>query len=396
MRRALLITIALALAAVHVHADAAPKPAWIAAWAAPITDSAVATLGSTSGAPANATVRNVSYVELGGRSLRIRVSNAFGGGTPLRIGSATVALVGDGASINGATIRRVTFGGRRGITLKGGTQYAYSDKITFNVRAHSLVAVSLYLPSGTNPNAFTANYNTSFLTDNDAGDHTADPSADAFTGTTGSTYALTAIDVLTPEANGAIVGLGSSSFHGTASTEDTYGRVLDLLSVRVKRYISAGNRKSVISAGIGGDTLHAGLSRMNRDVFSQTGVTGVILYDINDLSSRTAEQIIDDYRIAIREAHKRKILVFCPTWPPAAQSNPGFPTQEKSKLNAWILNSGECDDVVDWAVVVEEQTTHMTYRPQYFADGIHPNDAGHKAMSEATPLRWFMQRYIAR
>ena len=395
MRRFVFLLVAVALFAAPLHAGAASRsPTWIAAWAAPITNSAVATVGSTSGAPSNGTVRNVSYVTLGGTDVRIRVSNAFGGSTPLRIGSASVGIKGDGASAT--ALRRVTFHGKPGITLRGGTQYAYSDPMRLFVRAHQLVVTSLYFPAGTNPDAFTANYNTSYLTANGSGDHTRDSGGEAYTQTTTSTYALTAIDVLTKEANGAIIGLGSSTFHGTASTLDTYGRVLDLLSVRAKTYISYGNRKSVISAGIGGDTLHAGLSRMSRDVFSQTGVTGVILYDINDLSSRTAEQIIDDYRIAIRASHARKIEVFCPTWPPASQSTPGFPTQERSKLNAWILNSGECDDVVDWATVLEEQTTHMTYRPQYFADSIHPNQAGHKALADATPLRWFVERYVTK
>jgi hypothetical protein len=397
LRRAVLVLVAVALSAVPLHASgASPKAKWIAAWAAPITDSAVATLGSTGGAPANATVRNISFVTLGGNAVRIRVSNAFGGSTPLRIGAASIAVRDAGAGIVGGTSRRITFRGRPGITLKGGTQYAYSDAVKFNVRADQIVAVSLYLPSGTNPGASAANYNTSYMTADGAGNHTRDSGSGAFSGTTGSTYALTAIDVLTTEANGAVVGLGSSTFNGTASTQDTYGRVLDKLAVRVNKMISAGNRKAVISAGIGGDTLHAGLNRMVRDAFTQTGVTGVALYDVNDLSSRTAEQIIDDYRIAIRWSHARKLLVFCPTWPPASQSNPGFPTQERSKLNAWILNSNECDDVVDWASVLEEQTTHMTYRPQYFADSIHPNQAGHQALSDATPLRWFTETYVAK
>lgn len=374
-------------------AGAGVRARWVAAWSAPITDSALATLGGAGGTPANATFRNIAYVTVGGPRVRVRLSNAFGE-QPLQIGAAWIALRdGDGADIDLASSRRITFGGKAGVTIKPKTDALYSDPIAFNVKALQIVAVSLYMPSETNPAASTANYNTSYQSDAGSGDKTRAPGSD-FGATSGSTYALTAIDVLTKEADGAIVGLGSSSFHGTASTRDQYIRVLDSLSRRVKGLIASGKRKSVISAGIGGDTLNASLTRLDRDVLTQTGISGVIVYNINDIGQRrTAEQIIEDYRIVIRRAHRLGVLVFCPTWPPAAQSQAGRVTQERSKLNAWILESGECDDVVDWNVVLEDQTTHETYRPQYFADGIHPNDAGHIAMAEATPKRWFTLRY---
>lgn len=395
MRSARLLLAGLVLAglgATSLPAGAAPTARWIAAWAAPITDSAVATLGG-SGPPSEATVRNIAYVTLGGTKVRIRVSNAFGE-QPLVIGSATVAIRTEGAAVDPRSIRRVTFRGKTGVTVPPKTDAVYSDAVAFPVKAHQLVAVSLSLPSESNPAASAANYNTSYQSAAGSGDRTRDADGEAFTGTMGSTYALTAIDVLTTEADGAIVGLGSSSFHGTASTRDTYGRVLDLLSVRAKAFIAAGRRKSVISAGIGGDTLNASLARLDRDVLTQTGVSGVMIYNINDIGQRrTAEQIIADYRTVIRRAHARRVLAFCPTWPPAAQSMVGRPTEERSKVNAWILNSGECDGVVDWNEVLADAATGETYRAQYFADAIHPNDAGHRAMAEATPLRWFTARF---
>lgn len=82
--------------------------------------------------------------------------------------------------------------------------------------------------------------------------------------------------------------------------------------------------------------------------------------------------------------------VLCPTWPPAAQSAPSTATgNERRKLNAWILNSGECDDVVDWDAVLRGNSVSDEYDPAYFSDGIHPNPAGHAALADAVPLRWF-------
>ena len=46
----------------------------------------------------NQTVRNIAHVSVGGRRVRVRVSNAFGD-MPLRLGAAHVALSRGGASI---------------------------------------------------------------------------------------------------------------------------------------------------------------------------------------------------------------------------------------------------------------------------------------------------------
>jgi len=164
--------------------------------------------------------------------------------------------------------------------------------------------------------------------------------------------------------------------------------------VRIDNEVSLGHRKAIVNAGIGGDTLHAGLGRVERDVFSQSGVTGVIPFDLNDIagqSGRTAEQVEADYRKLIAESHERGIRVFCSTWPPESTDLSPQSQNERSKINAWILNSGACDDIVDWNAVVSDPQAPLTYRPEYTtgSDTIHPNAAGHRAMSDATPMRWF-------
>jgi lysophospholipase L1-like esterase len=397
---ALLVAATFALGA-SATANAA---SWIAAWGGSPT-------GSPTGGPTNATVRNLVRVSVGGTAIRIRVANALSTGTPLVIGKASVALAkapGSAALVPG-TSRAITFGGRPGVTLPPKTPYAYSDPVTLPVGDQQDLAVDLYLPSA-EPGALTATWNTSFVTADGAGDKTGQASADGFSpgaSSTGfpappggtqvplscdgcATYALTAVDVLTSEATGAIVGLGSSTFQGDGSDPDKWNTVLNDLSRRIDGELPFGRRLAVVNAGIGGDTLHAGLERAERDVFSQSGVTSVIAYDLNDIAppaSRTAEQVESDYRKLIAESHARGIRVFCPTWPPDASI--ATPTDERSKINAWILNSGECDDVVDWAAVLRDPQAPDTFRPEYFSDGIHPNPAGHQAIADATPLRWF-------
>ncbi|MDT7786279.1 MAG: hypothetical protein QOF58_4698 [Pseudonocardiales bacterium] len=371
----------------------ASKPRWIAAWGAPVGSVAVSGIPLATGtSAANTTMRSVARVSIGGSAVRIRVSNAASVDAPLTIGRAAIGLQKTPGSpeLVAGSLRPITFNGQPGITLPPKTDAVYSDPIELPVKAQQDLAVSLFLPGPENPPSPGASYSTQFAAASDAGDLTQDVPGTAFTGSGTSTFALTAVDVLTTEADGAIVGLGSSTFHGSNSTQDAYNRVLDLLSTRINAGIPSGTQKGIVSAGIGGDTLHAGLDRLDRDVLTQSGVAGVMVYDVNDLSSRTAEEVKADYRILIARAHAREVRVLCPTWPPAAQSAPStVRSNERRKLNTWLLQGGECDDIVDWDSVLRGAVAEDEYDPAYLSDGIHPNPAGHAAMADATPLRWF-------
>ncbi|HUS25002.1 MAG TPA: GDSL-type esterase/lipase family protein [Candidatus Binatia bacterium] len=406
LHRAAALTLGLTAAACGITSDSGAGPggaaapateAWIGAWGAPIT-------GSSAG-PANATVRNIVRPTIGGHRLRIRISNAMDAATPLNIAAATVALVKEGAQIVPGSTRVITFnGGSRSVWVPPSTDFVYSDGLDFPVQAQQDLAISLFLPDTTTPVGSGAAWSTSFVTADGGGDRTLEEDGASFAPIGGdqappetplvcsgcSTYALTAIDVMTDEADGAVGAIGSSTFHGNNSTRDSHRRVLDQLSVRVNAEVPRGRQKGIVSAGIGGDTLHAGLGRLARDVWSQSGLKAVMVYDVNDLSSRTYQEIRDDYLILIADAHQRGVQVYCSTWPPAAQSAPAKPTQERSKLNAWLLNSHACDRVVDWDAVLRSDIAPDEYRADYFSDGIHPNDAGHTAMAQAVPvLEWF-------
>ena len=361
--------------------DPEPTPQWIAAWGASPEVRHVAA--------ADSSVRNIARISVTGTEVRVRIANPRENEPPLNVGSATVALqLGSvGADVVPGTMTELTFDGRPGIVVAPGTDAVYSDPVDFPVVANENLAVTLYLPQSVNPDVGGGQWNTSYATAAGAGDKSGETAGSVFTTTSDATYALTAVDVLSTDANGAVIGFGSSTLHGSNSTRDGYDRVLDLLITRIQDEVPAGNRKGIVGAGHGGDTLHDAVRRLDRDALSQSGVSDIVVWATNDLASRTAEQIIEDYETVIKRSHAGGVQVFCPTWMPAAQSLGA--RDDLTQLNQWISTSGRCDGTVDWDRTVRDETDRSAFAPEFYSDGIHPNAAGHAALSAATPLRWF-------
>jgi hypothetical protein len=108
-------------------------------------------------------------------------------------------------------------------------------------------------------------------------------------------------------------------------------------------------------------------------------------------NGQTLAEVESNYELAVSEAHAHHICVFCATWAPESISGLAeLETAERSQLNQWILNSGVCDDTVDWATVlgdpnVPQRTTRCTS-----AIRSTPTPPRNAAMVNATPVkRWF-------
>lgn len=404
MRR--LLPILLALTACAAPASQAPRPMgprWLATWtASPYDAPPRPPRDSVDRVPRlfDQTLRLVVRTSIGGERVRIRLSNEYGD-RPLVIGAAHIAVRDSGASIDPATDRTLTFGGRPSVRMLPGA-VVLSDPVALVVPALKDLAVSLHLADSSrlstrHPLALQTSY---VGHGNVAGARTFAPD------TTLEIWPyLVGVDVINPSVAGVIVTLGNSITDGARSTRDANARWPNVLAARLVR--GDGPPLAVANAGISGGrvlTYGAGpsaLARFERDVLATPGLTHVILLEgINDIGRSvidgvTADDIIFGYRQLIARAHDRGIVIFGATLTPAGPRTNYTPAHEakRAAVNAFIRTSGEFDGVIDFDAVTRDPANPMQFLPAYDSgDHLHPGDAGYRAMGEAIDLRLFRGR----
>src|SRR5262245_54937877 len=248
----------------------------------------------------NQTLRQIVHTSIGGSRARVVLSNAYGT-APLTIGAAYIALRDNQASIQTASGRPLTFSGRPTSTIPA-SAVVYSDPMNLAVPQMSDLAIDLYLPGTTNTSATLTMHGGAFQTSyiSETGNHAGSASFPQV-GTTRSWFVLSRVDVVAPDATGAIVAFGDSITDGAASTADTNNRWPDHLA---RRLLAQGTKMGVLNAGIGGNrvlneaavppgvdvrAVGAGinaLARFERHVLSLPGVTDVIVLEgINDIGN---------------------------------------------------------------------------------------------------------------
>src|SRR5262249_20818036 len=92
----------------------------------------------------NHTVRMTPRVSIGGRTMRVRISNAYGV-RPLAIGAAGVGVRSDGPGLVPGSQRRLTFGGEPRATVAAGA-LVVSDPVELAFAPLADLAVSVHLP----------------------------------------------------------------------------------------------------------------------------------------------------------------------------------------------------------------------------------------------------------
>lgn len=344
------------------------------------------------------TVRNVVHTSIGGTGLRVRLSNAKGT-TPLVFDTAYVGTSAGGAAVAPGTNQRLTFnGGSAAVTIPPGAT-ALSDPMTGDVAAQQTLAISLHVSGSSG--AITAHNRAMQSTfKSRTGDHAAEESADAYGTQSAVWFFLDGVLLEAPKQTQSVAALGDSITAGVGTTLDANHRWPDVLADRLAT-LPAARQMGVVNEGISGNRVLSGvskpgsagdaaLSRLERDVLTKPGVDTVLLLEgVNDIGAgSSAEEIITGYRMLVDRAHAAGRCVVGGTILPFGGSVYVDPEGEKVRVavNDFIRSTDLFDGVVDFAAATQDPADHSQLRAEFFGDGLHPNDAGNKAMGEAVDL----------
>jgi lysophospholipase L1-like esterase len=393
----------------------AQREAWIATWTAspeptdPDPNRPVLNLQ-------NQTVRERVRISVGGSQVRIRLSNEFGS-SPLPVGSVTVAVPNDPASVKSGSIHAVTFGGRDSITIPAGAP-ALSDPVALPVAHGAEISISLYFPKRVTVRTWHAlALKRAMISQGD------DTHKEKIQGGTEASNLILVSAVLVPSSPSqhVIVAFGDSIVDGDGSTVDA-DRSWPSDLVRRLGKIPEDSEWAVVNEGIAGNRLLgdgpiaslgvSALARFDRDALSVPGVTHIVLLEgMNDLGFpgaklgelsladpaevRSAEDLIGAYRQLISRAHARGVKMIGSTMTPCEGVDiPGYYSEAKEAtrqaVNQWIRSSGAFDGVIDFDAVMRDPDHPSRLLPRLASeDYLHPNDAGYQAMADAIDLTVF-------
>lgn len=402
----------LAAAALLVFSPVAPArdpPTWIGTWA--ISPTGLPTLSRignwTLPVPTivSGTFRFRLRVSLGGRQVRLRFSNEYGG-QPLTLNAVTVGLAAGGLDAVSGSVRKVTFAGSDAITLPAGAP-ALSDPIDLPVKALGDLVVSVYVHDG---------FPTFRCTSGDSEDQAVVEGSD----TTAAEHLAVArclsvmrplvseVDALVDRPRKVIVTFGDSITDGVLDPKTGERGWPGALSRRLQ-----GAGVAVANAGIGGNRLlqtlpmfgMSALSRLDRDVFAVPGVTHVVLLEgINDIRMTGTAGVFGDvpmvepqaliaaYAQIVARAHERGIKVIGATMLPFGGGS--YYTVERESVraaaNEWIRTSKQLDGVIDFDAMMRDPVDpHKLISTYDSGDHLHPNPDGYRHMGEAIDLRLF-------
>ncbi|MDU4248939.1 SGNH/GDSL hydrolase family protein [Pseudomonas sp.] len=356
----------------------------------------------------NHTLRQIVKVSLGGRRVRIVLSNAHGS-QPVAVGGAAVALAAPAGRLGGPS-RRLTFAGQPTAYIAPGAEL-FSDPLDLAVPSLGELSVSLYLPQPTAIESFHWDGKQRVYgapgEQLDAAHLPADGKMEA---------RLFLADVLVenPEPRPVVAVLGDSITDGRGAGLDGNQRWPDVLAQRL-----AAHNVGVINAGISGARLlsdgmgQSTLVRFQRDALGKPGVkVAIVLLGINDISwpgSTFApnnplaqyEDLVAGYRQLIAQAQVRGVRIVGATLLPFERALSGSPIENyhaankealRQRVNQWIRQSGEFDAVVDLDAQLRDPARPLRLLPRYDSgDHLHPNDAGNRAMAQSVDIEQLLK-----
>ena len=375
---------------------------WVGTWA---TAPAPSVAGQ---ALSNHTLRMTPRISIGGDTVRVRISNAYGTGN-LQIGAATVGIRAQGPAAVPGSLRTLTFGGSNAATVAAGA-FVISDPVALQVAPLADLAVSIHLPQDI-PTEFqiTGRYarQTNYISP--PGDFSSEDVMSVGK-ITDEWFFVSGVDVLATPKIGGIVALGDSLTDANISTHDTYSRWPDQLARRLTAR-ETGRPFGVMNQGLGGNRIlydlrgDSGLRRFDRDVLVQPGVThAVVMLGTNDLRNRPAlpeqegraEAMMAGLKQMALRAHTRGIKLIAATLTPFGNetfmANAWNPGREKHRtaFNEWIRETDMLDGVADFDAALRDPDIPTQMLPDYdCGDGLHPSDLGYCKMGDAIDLSLF-------
>ncbi|MGA2251215.1 SGNH/GDSL hydrolase family protein [Terracidiphilus sp.] len=359
----------------------------------------------------DATVRQIVHLSVGGPTLRVHVSNAFGTDA-LHLTSVHIArpVSPSASAIDPATDKALTFAGKNDVIVPPGADFV-SDPVDYPVAPLSDLAVSLHLDTPpARQTSHPGSRATTYYVHGDAVAAANLPDAKHVD----HWYLLSDIDVASSaRGSAAIAALGDSITDGHGATTNGNDRWTDVLAARLQA-----NKKTrdigVTNQGIGGNHLLTdgsgpnALARFDRDVLAQAGVKWVIVFEgVNDLGGLTVQhpisqqehdayvaRVIASYQQMIARAHAHGIRILGATITPYVGAGHYHPDAineaDRQAVNSWIRAAGHFDAVVDFDAVLRDPQNPDRMLPAYDSgDHLHPGPAGYKAMGEAIPLNLF-------
>jgi len=421
MRRRTILSSALRLIAVLLLAffvyPVCAQDHWVASWGA----GAVKTSGEEIPA-AGVTYRDIVHISLGGKQVRLTLSNRFGT-EALNVGGVTVARSVGSGSVDGSTVQAVTFDGKPFLVIAPGAT-VISDPVSIDVAPLSDLGISIFLPAG--KVSFYTSHPVSHQTNYRAAGNDLHSVSMPNVEKVRPWRVLTAVDVMAPESDAAIVAFGDSITDGQGSTPDANLRWPNRLADRLQadpKYA----RFAVVDEGIGGNRIlhdggtpearagehQKGLTRWSYDALDRSGVKYIILLEgVNDIGHSsliraglagrrqqespetpvTASDLINAMTQMIDEAHAKGIKVIGATLTPYGGARYERPDGDAihNQVNDFIRHGGKFDGVIDFEKATQDPAHPDRYLPAYNEkDHLHPDDEGTKAMTDSIDLSLF-------
>lgn len=343
------------------------------------------------------TLRQSLRISLGGQKLRLIFSNRYGE-QPMVIGESYISV----SDLCGAL--PVTFNRQTGAIIPAGG-ILYSDEVSLDIPSLSVINLRTYLPEPIPINTF--HWDARHFSLLEPGNQAI--REEAFDGQKISSRLLVeSVQVQLKAACRTLVVIGDSMVDGNGVEMDSYGRWTDFLAERL-----VADNIAVVNAGQSGCRLLkdgvgiATLSRFERDVLEQPGVTGCIVQvGLNDIGLAgtaldpahpvpTATVLINGYRQLLQMAREYNVRMTGVTLVPLRGTGEygieHFYQPEKEivrqAVNHWMRTSGEFDAVIDSDLLVREPESISRLSAHYdVGDHLHLNLEGHLRVAQSVPL----------